>query len=308
MNLRQLECFLMVADELHFGRAAERLHLSPASVSEAIAGLEKAVGSRLFDRTSRRVSLTAHGRAFLADVSQPYAQLERAHTAALARARQRPHVRVAHTPELGQVLLPGLYAAGSRERDSALARWLPQLMHTPEQMRAVEERKVDLGLCWSVTAAPPLASIALREFPVVAVLSADDPLAQQPAVRLELLKSRTVLMTPCRDNPFIAGQMQTAFARAGLLTAEVREVARFDELPLQVAAARLVGLHPATIAVANRMPGVVFRPIEPALPVIACVILRDDNTDPTLSQLLDALHESAASIDLSAVYSWNSQP
>ncbi|WP_410676552.1 LysR family transcriptional regulator [Amycolatopsis sp. cmx-4-68] len=64
MNLRQLECFLAVADELHFARAADRLHLSPASVSEAIAALERRVGGPLFDRSSRRVSLTAHGLRF----------------------------------------------------------------------------------------------------------------------------------------------------------------------------------------------------------------------------------------------------
>src|SRR5262249_1551423 len=155
----------------------------------------------------------------------------------------------------------------------------------------------DIGLCWSVTVAPPLASIVLRELPIIAVLSPDDALAQQATVRIEQLKSRTVLMTPRRDNPFITSQMQHAFAQAGLLTAEVRAVPRFDELPLQVAAARLVGLHPATIAVANRMPGVAFRPLEPALHVFACAILRDDNMDPTLSPLLDALRESAGSID-----------
>lgn len=61
MELRQLECFLAVAQELHFGRAAERLSMSQSSVSETIKSLERAIGAPVFDRTSRRVALTQLG-------------------------------------------------------------------------------------------------------------------------------------------------------------------------------------------------------------------------------------------------------
>ena len=61
MDLRQIDCFLAVATELHFGKAAERLHLAQSSVSEAIRSLEHEVGARLFIRTSRRVQLTDLG-------------------------------------------------------------------------------------------------------------------------------------------------------------------------------------------------------------------------------------------------------
>jgi len=56
IHLRQLECFLAVAEELHFGRAAARLRLSPSSVSEAVAALERRLGGQLFERTSRTVA------------------------------------------------------------------------------------------------------------------------------------------------------------------------------------------------------------------------------------------------------------
>ncbi len=61
VDLRQIDCFLAVATELHFGKAAERLHLAQSSVSEAIRSLEHEVGARLFIRTSRRVQLTDLG-------------------------------------------------------------------------------------------------------------------------------------------------------------------------------------------------------------------------------------------------------
>ena len=64
MELKQLECFLIVATELHFGRAADKLSMSQSAVSEAVRGLERTVGGSLFERTSRRVALTPLGEAF----------------------------------------------------------------------------------------------------------------------------------------------------------------------------------------------------------------------------------------------------
>ncbi|NUP16105.1 MAG: LysR family transcriptional regulator [Streptomyces sp.] len=298
MNLTQLECFLAVAEELHFGRAAQRLYRSPATVSEAIAALEHVLGDKLFDRTSRRVQLTAYGRAFLNEVKGPYAQLLRAHENAIARASAPREVQIAHTPELGHLLLPGLYASTSRQPQRSLPPWKPTLMHTQEQLRAVEAGTIDIGLCWSVPAAPPLRKVVLRELPVVAVLCDDDPLAAQPAVHLEQLKTREVVMTPRSDNAYHAAHIQLAFTKAGLHASNIREVPRYEELVLQVAAGHLVGLHAATIVAANRVPDMVFRPLEPTLSVSICALLRRDRTDVRLDGLLDALRRVADGVDL----------
>lgn len=85
MDLRKLECFLAVARRLHFGQAAETLGLKQSVVSEAIQSLETHVGGRLFDRTSRRVSLTALGQALLRDAEPPVNAIR----SALADARKR---------------------------------------------------------------------------------------------------------------------------------------------------------------------------------------------------------------------------
>lgn len=301
VNLTQLECFLVVAEELHFGRAAQRLYRSPATVSEAIAGLEGSLGDKLFDRTSRRVQLTAYGRAFLNEVKGPYDQLVRAHENAIARANAPREVRIAHTPELGHLLLPGLYASTSRQTRRNLPPWKPTLMHTQEQLRAVEAGTVDIGLCWSAPAAPPLHRVVLRDLPVVAVLCEDDPLASQPTIDLKQLKAREVLMTPRSDNAYLAAQLQVAFTKAGLRATDIREVPRYEELVLQVAAGHLVGLHAATIVGANRVPDMVFRPLRPALGVSICALLRRDRTDGKLDELLDELRAVALGVDLSGV-------
>ncbi|MFE3453341.1 LysR family transcriptional regulator [Nonomuraea sp. NPDC059194] len=83
MEFRELECFVVLSEELHFAKAAERLYLSPGRVSQLVRALETRIGARLFERTSRRVRLTPLGERFLADLRPAYDGL----AVAVARAR-----------------------------------------------------------------------------------------------------------------------------------------------------------------------------------------------------------------------------
>jgi len=84
--MAQVEAFLALAEELHFGRAADKLRVSQPRISRLIAALEREVGGKLFERTSRRVALTPLGEQFHALLLPGYAQLQ----TALARAATRP--------------------------------------------------------------------------------------------------------------------------------------------------------------------------------------------------------------------------
>ncbi|MEV0144310.1 MULTISPECIES: LysR family transcriptional regulator [unclassified Nonomuraea] len=88
MEFRELECFVVLSEELHFARAADRLYLSPGRVSQLVRSLETRIGARLFDRTSRRVRLTPLGERFLTDLRPAYDGLRDAVDRARAAARQ----------------------------------------------------------------------------------------------------------------------------------------------------------------------------------------------------------------------------
>jgi DNA-binding transcriptional LysR family regulator len=88
MEFRELECFIVLSEELHFARTAERLYLSPGRVSQLMRSLETRIGGRLFDRTSRRVRLTPLGERFLADLRPAYDGMAQAVTRAKAAARE----------------------------------------------------------------------------------------------------------------------------------------------------------------------------------------------------------------------------
>lgn len=87
MERREIEIFLTLAEELHFGRTAERLRISPSRVSQSIAALERRFGVTLFDRTSRRVSLSTVGAALYVDVRAGHDRIERGIAAAIAAGR-----------------------------------------------------------------------------------------------------------------------------------------------------------------------------------------------------------------------------
>ncbi|WP_026401279.1 LysR family transcriptional regulator [Actinomadura rifamycini] len=92
LEIRELECFLVLAEELHFGRAGERLYVSQSRVSQLLRSLETRIGARLVERTSRRVRLTAFGEAFAASLRPAYGALAGVVEEARATARGRTRV------------------------------------------------------------------------------------------------------------------------------------------------------------------------------------------------------------------------
>lgn len=301
MNLRQMECFLAVVQEMHFRRAADRLRLSPASVSEAISSLERSLGGQLFERTSRRVRLTPLGAEFAASIRQPIDDLHRAHREARQRAVGHRDAVIAHTPELGHLILPRLVAAGSGDTVDAvglLPAWRPIAMHTPGQLTAVVDGEIDVGLCWSVPEQPGIDSVVLGEFPLVAVLRSSDPLASHAEVSLTQIRSRQILVTPRADNPYLDSQLQADVTRAGIPRAHIEEVARYDELVVHVATSGHVGIHPGPIALTSSLSSVVFRPIADASDrVRICAISHSGERSPSTISLIETLYMIVSALD-----------
>ena len=301
---RQLECFLAVAETKHFRRAAGILHLAPASVSESITALERRLGSRLFERTSRRVKLTEFGEQFLDDVSEPYQQLQRAFESAKRRSADDAGLVIAYTPELGHLYLPSILANAPRCAGAEVAYWRPVLMHTTQQLREIEAGTVDVGLCWSAVVRRPLRSVSLTDVPVVAVMRSDDPLAELPAVPLIALRKRRLMMIPHADNPFIENRLQAGLVQVGVSKTDIEEVSRYDELVVNVVTTNRVGLHPATIAMINQFPGVVFRRvIEPALTETISVLMRGAHVEPDVQRVVEVVTSATEELGLGRLHS-----
>ncbi|MFJ4654406.1 LysR family transcriptional regulator [Nocardia sp. NPDC088792] len=301
MNLRQMECFLAVADELHFRRAADRLRLAAPSVSEAVAGLERSLGCRLVERTSRRVRLTPFGAEFAAAIRPPIEALHQAHRTARLRSVHHRDLVIAHTPELGQLILPSLVDAwpDPTADNETRGRWRPVPMHTPEQLAAVTDGTVDVGLCWSVPQQPGITSTVLGEFPLVAVLQATDPLAGRRTVTLAELRTRQILITPRSENPYLDSQLRADTVRAGISHTHIEEVTRYDELAVHVATRGHVGIHPGSIVFTNPVPSVVFRPIADASDSVRiCAISHTEARTDSIAALIASVRSIVDSLDI----------
>jgi DNA-binding transcriptional LysR family regulator len=301
VNLRQLECFFAVADTLHFGRAAERLHLAQSGVSTAIRSLESELGQPLFDRAHRRVRLTSFGAAFLLDVRPAYDALEGSVAKHRRQVTAAQRLRIGHTPELGQWLFPHLLNVVDAVPVEQRPAWVPVMLHTSDQLAAVRDGTLEAGLVWRTPVPAGVRLQLLARLPFVAVLSVHDALAGRSEVTLEQLAGRHLVGSPRRDNPFVDEQLRAGLRSADLHSAALDEVASFDELAVHVAARGVVGLHPAPIAVISRLPGVVFRRIaEPSLTTGICLV-GAERPQPAvrafLAQLQPAVDAAVAQLD-----------
>jgi DNA-binding transcriptional LysR family regulator len=203
MEIREIEAFLAVAEELHFGRAARRLLVTTSHVSQTIRKLENRVGGPLFDRTSRRVSLTPLGALFLSQVRPAYENLRRALEDAQNRARAnspgRDVLRVGFSTTLLPAVPPRLI--DGFQRAHPLCRIVRSDHPATEIYRCLEggDFGIDAFVCWFPDlphkTLPPEIDIgpAIRQAARGVLMAKSHPLAHRSTVDVEELAEHEVL-------------------------------------------------------------------------------------------------------------------
>ncbi|GAA4310267.1 LysR family transcriptional regulator [Actinomadura luteofluorescens] len=214
MELRQLEYFVAVAEEGGFGVAAERIGIVQSAVSQQVRRLERELGVRLFDRTTRRVQLSGAGERLLPEA--------RAVLAALHRTRQvAADVRagVDGVLRLGTVHGPGdrIYRVLSE-----LAAVAPRVQVRPrrlalsDRLSAVRSGELDAALIRALSDAPGLELLPVWTDPLYVALPAGHPLAQRPALDLADLADLPLRLAPREDNPPFHDLITSACRTAGI--------------------------------------------------------------------------------------------
>ncbi|MEZ0491906.1 LysR family transcriptional regulator [Kineococcus sp. TBRC 1896] len=216
MTPLQLRCVLAVAEDLHFTRAAAHLGIAQSALSHQVAALEAELGTRLFERTSRRVRLTAAGTALLPRARAVLAELDRLRTDVVAAGGAvAGRLRIGAVPTLPEVRLADVLAELHRRHPAVRASVAVQGSDTT--LAAVADGSLDVGFVGLALSEPP-AGVERRLLAVerhVAVVAADDPWRARRRVRL-----RDVATRPCVDFPAGTGgrrQTDAAFAAASLV-------------------------------------------------------------------------------------------
>jgi DNA-binding transcriptional LysR family regulator len=214
VELRQLAAFVAVADERHFGRAAERLGTVQPAVSQLVRRLERELDVLLFDRSSHHVALTGVGHELLPIARQALSARDAiAETAAAAVRGAQGVLRIGTSVGIG-VNLNLLLARFAERRPRAQVRL--QSMHTPGKLRALRGGDLDLAFLRVPPATPGVHTVELWSEALVAVLPASHPLSAADEVRLEHLSSLPLILGPASSNPGVRAQLLTLCRDRGL--------------------------------------------------------------------------------------------
>ena len=285
MELRHLRYFVAVAEELHFGRAALKLHIAQPPLSQQIRQLEEELGVALFHRTSHHVSLTEAGKFFLDEVRHIFVQLDEA-----SRTTQRigngeeGYLRFGFIDSAIYDVLPGLLQR-YRTHFPKVEMILRQ-MSSWEQIDALRNNQLDLGIVRPPVPNISLEMVTLREEPFVVILPLEHPLANQKRISLSALAEEPFVLFARQIKTDFVEQVRRLCFQAGFEPYVVQEVQEMQTLVGLVASGLGVSLVVAsTRNLLNR--GVAYRPIEDVTEKAKLVVAwRRDDKKETLQAFL----------------------
>ena len=260
MELRHLRYFVTVGEELHFGRAAARLLIVQPSLSQQIRQLEDELGFPLLYRTKRSVELTDAGKVFLVQAKHVLAQVEEAkRTAQRAYRGEVGRLVVGYISSSTYDVLPMMLRL-YRERFPGVEVALRELT-TREQLRALEEDIIQVGLLRLPISAPMLKVEVVRREPIVCVLPEGHALAARQRIAASLLANEPFVLQSSQRGAGYYAQLMNLCLAAGFSPHVIQEVTEIHTIVSLVAAGIGVSLVPLS-ARNIRSQGVVYRELE----------------------------------------------
>ncbi|TDL36713.1 LysR family transcriptional regulator [Arthrobacter nitrophenolicus] len=257
MELRQLRYFLVVAEELHFGRAAERLHITQPPLTVAVKGLERELGVQLFDRTTRRVTLTAAGEAFRDRARAAVAELDAAAgDVADVAAGKSGKVKVGFVSSASYTTVPEALRAFRRHRPRVDLVLHP--LTSGEQIEQLLDGDLDVGLVRDPGDVPGLHLELLSTEDLVAVIPENHPLARQEEIRPEDLQGEPMILFPYRLMPGFVSRVLRLFEPLAVPPAVVQQAIHQETVLGLVAAGLGMSVLPESVE-RFQMPGVTTR-------------------------------------------------
>ncbi|EMC3958244.1 TPA: LysR family transcriptional regulator [Pseudomonas aeruginosa] len=298
MELRHLRYFIAVAEELHFGRAAERLGISQPPLSQQIQALEEEIGARLFERTNRRVDLTDAGRLFLDESRQVLAQVDKA--VLLARR--------AHLGELGELKIgftsSAPFTSTIPSSIHAFRKAYPdvhldlQEMSSRQVLKALLEESLQVGVIRPLALPDAVHWVELFREPLVAVLRADHPLAagSEDGLAIAALAEEPFVFFPRSYGTGLYDQVIALTRQAGFSPRIAQEASEAMTIIGLVSAGLGVSILPASFR-RTRVDGVVYRTLsDPEATTAVWLVRRQNEGSPLALSFIDLVTREAASL------------
>lgn len=263
MELRHLRYFRAVAEELHFGRAADRLHIAQPPLSQQIRQLERELGIALLTRTTRTVELTQAGQAYLRRVVAILHEVDEAGLQARRISEGREgRLSIGCVGSATYSLLPRLVRT-LRETLPAVEVNVRGEMLAPAQVAALQSGEIDMALLRPPVRQPGIHIETIRRDRLLAVLPAGHPLEARDDVAVAELRDDDFVAHAGHGRSVMSNVVFSACADAGFVPLIRHEVAETSTLVTLVAAGLGVAIVPAPTAALD-VAGVCYRPLRPA--------------------------------------------
>ncbi|WP_321405136.1 LysR substrate-binding domain-containing protein [Maridesulfovibrio sp.] len=289
METRQLKYFLAVAEELHFGRAAKRLHISQPPLSQQIMKFEEELGVKLFQRNKRSVSLTAAGNSLLRDARSILRSIERAEAKLLdAASGQGGQLCLGY---IGPALETSLteIIRGYKKSYPAVRLSLRE-MFTKDQLKALRKGEIDAGVVrlFRHDVSDLECELFHRESYAL-VLPSDHRLSEKESVDITELAGEQFIFFPREDQPRLYDEWMRVFAESGFVPDVVQEASRKSATVALVAARMGIGIVPESM-VRRKPQGVVFKKLTGDFPSIEMqLVYKRQEGFPAVLNFVDAM-------------------
>jgi DNA-binding transcriptional LysR family regulator len=295
VELRHLRYFLAVAEERHFGRAAERLHMAQPPLSQQIRRLEAELGVQLFHRTTRRVELSPAGELLHERTPSILAAVDAAaDDCRRAAAGEFGRLSVGFTGSTTYALLPAV-AQALRAGLPGVELELHGEMITPAQVEGLLDGSLDLGFLRPPVRSRGLTVEAIRSEPLIAVLPSTHRLAARDEIPPAEFADEPFVVYAAQLRSVLRELVEEACAAHGFAPQVAMEVTETATLVSFVAAGMGVSLVPASVA-GMSVAGAVYRPLAGDAPrALVAMAWRRGDESPVLARALRLVHSAVMS-------------
>ncbi|MFJ8511770.1 LysR substrate-binding domain-containing protein [Lysinibacillus xylanilyticus] len=288
MDIRKMRYFMMVAEELNFSRAAERLRMAQPPLSQEIRKLEEELGVQLFHRTKRMVELTDAGRIFLEGSQQTLLQLERTIKETQLAAEGKIGSLIIGFVDSTEIVIEVLNKF--REHFPKIQLILRE-MTTEQQLKALYEKQIHIGFIRSKLNNGILTSEVCSEESLRLVLNQDHPFASLPEIPLRLLIDEPFILFPRHMGPNFYDLIISYFWDHGVSLNVVQEAIQMQTIVNLVATGMGVSVVPSSVE-SYKHPGVIYKKIQETTPKVNLYVgWREDEKSAVVNHFLTVVRE-----------------
>ncbi|MBD2196799.1 MULTISPECIES: LysR family transcriptional regulator [Calothrix] len=297
MELRHLRYFIAVAEELHFSKAAERLHIAQPPLSQQIQQLEAELGVKLFHRqTKRQVQLTEAGKVFLQEAYQLLMQLDTAVALTQRIGRgQTGQLRIGFTSLVIYDLLP-LILRQFREQFPAVELVLRELT-TSQQEQALRDGGIHVGFAHPPLEDDTISYQCIHRQTLVIALPPTHSLAQTEHISVQNLLNEPLIIFPRYLAPGLYDLIMSVFSQGNIKPHITQEAVQMQTIIGLVSAGMGLAITPSSLQNLQR-PGVTYRPLLEAAPVIETALIWQQNClTPLVENFLQFTQQFLLTVD-----------